>query len=276
MTLKRAFLERYRKDYMIQYTSNLLDILTTEDAVLLNLYQQRETIQHALNNLKNTERKRSELTPRIAVLNKKRNTIYVGFKHTVDAWSKNHYDDSLKQAALSIINTLKSYGKRVDLIPYQEKTATLNAIIYDLEGKLSAQINLLNLNEWVIQLKTLNTEFDTLYLERVKALSKTQKGASTTFKKELITSLKSLKTLFEARLTVAVLDKTSNLKAFNSIAKKWDALTQQYNRDIIRNKTLKPPSSNKNKTLKHHSDLIKVILNQTKDIGPEQRPKQTG
>ncbi len=238
MTLKTAYLGRYRKGDTIQYISNLLDFLTDEVAARLAIGSERHQLNDALALLTNkAPEQSSRFTARIAHTNKQRTAVYVGLKHTVEAWAKNHYNTDKKQAALEVLNCLKSYGKRVDLLPYQEKTGTLNAIIHDLKIGLAPQVTLLTLNEWVAELDAFNSRFDLLFLQRVEEKASQDKTTYQDDKSIAITALNRLKIVFEARQLIASKDTPELRPVFKQLAEQWHALTLQYNRSVTRPKS---------------------------------------
>ncbi len=248
MILKTAYLGRYRKGDTIQYISNLLDLLTDDLAARLTITSERRQLNDAFTLLTSkAPEKRSRFTAPIANTNKQRTAVYVGLKHTVEAWAKNHYTTAKKQAALDVVKRLKSYGKRVDLLHYQEKTATLNAIIHDLKTVLASQVALLNLNEWVTELEELNSRFDLLFLQRVNEKATQHKSVYKDTKDEVITALTTLKTVFEARQLIASKDTPELRPVFKQLTQQWNALTLQYNTSVTRPKSyIKTPDSDQN------------------------------
>ncbi len=242
MTLKRAFTERYNYYTTAQYIENTLDIITESNAQTLNVSQERARLRMALKNFKNRQQNKSDITQQIAATDKNRNTIYVGFKHTLEAWAKNHYDKNIQQKATEVLQKLKSFGKRIDLMPYQEKTATLNGIITALTTEFSAAIELLGLKQWIVQLQALNISFDSLYLKRVAEKAPHKKGKNTQLRKALLAAYKDLKTVYNTRMAIAKLDRTETLDRFIATTLLCNDLTNQYNTAVIRPKHQQGPN----------------------------------
>ncbi len=236
MILKRAFTERYNYYTTAQYIENTLEIITKDKAQTLNLSEEREHLVIALKNFKNRQQYKSDITQQIAATDKNRNTIYVGFKHTLEAWAKNHYDQNIQQKASEVLQKLKSFGKRIDLMPYQEKTATLNGIILALTTEFSNAIAILNLKQWVVELDSLNTEFDRLYVKRVAEKAPYKKGENKRLQKALLAAYKTLTSVFNTRMAIAKLDRTEHLEHFIATTKLCNDLTLQYNTAVIRSK----------------------------------------
>lgn len=234
--LKTALLEKYRNGDFIQYINNVLTIITEEKATALNITEQRTLLQTSINELNNiwTPNKGSELTAQLVTLDKLRDSLFSGLKMTVDVWSKHHYDESKKELALLVSNSINSHGKDIIALRYQQETAVLNAILNDLLNEIPAAVLGLGLMPWVVELQLANKEFDALYVNRAIEISGTEKGIVDT-KRTLVTgNFKTLKQVFEARKVIAQIEESDVLADFNTLSNEWSTLTQQYNDAITR------------------------------------------
>ena len=237
MKIITPILEKYRKGDIAQYFYNVLEIITEDRATTLQIANQRSALATTMDSFKTNwqQVKGSELTPQIAELDAQRDSSYIGLKLTVDTWASNHFDDSLKNAAFLIADKLATYGNRIQTLRYQEETATLNAIINDLETDLAPQVTQLGLTDWVAQLKNLNTSFNEKYVLRAQDLSTEQDGLVAEIRIQATNEFKLLKDLFVARGTVAIEDAQGNAALFTTVANEWNTLTEQYNAAVLRN-----------------------------------------
>ncbi|MFA7687419.1 MAG: DUF6261 family protein [Moheibacter sp.] len=229
-------LGQFRQGDLIQYMNNLLGILTEARATTLNLESQREDLYLAMRDLNITWQPQvgSELTPEIAALDQKRDRIFTGLKGTVDIWATNHFQESWRNAAFLISDNIAAHGNKITVLRYQQQTATINAILNDLEGHLSAQITTLGLEDWVDELRAVNLEFDTKYLERAQAMSGHQPGIVVQQIGVATTNFQALKTAFESRFNVAIMDSLPVVTDFQQVENEWNMITDQYNDAVTR------------------------------------------
>lgn len=229
-------LDKYRHADFIQYINNVLQIVTEEKATALTLNEQRTALQQSSDELNAVwaPNKGSELTAQIAELDQLRDGLFTGLKLTVDAWSKHHFNATKKQAALAVSLNLASHGKKITTLRYQQQTAVLNGILNDLQNELSAEITTLELTEWVTELQTANANFDALYVNRAIEVAANVKGIVEQLRTASTAHFKTLKTVFEARATVAAVENSPNKKEFEILGNEWNSLTQQYNEAVTR------------------------------------------
>ncbi|CAL2105006.1 conserved hypothetical protein [Tenacibaculum sp. 190524A02b] len=239
MKTNTPLLEKFKKGDVIQYVNNVLEIVSEERAATMKIVPQRTQLQSTMSILNaNWQVNRgSELTPQIAQLDRERDSLFLGLKMTVDAWAAHHFEETKKEAAFLISDLITSYGDKIQLMRYQQETATLNAIINDLETKLPLQVSLLALNTWVIKLKEVNTIFNAKYIERAKAISLDQDESITALRIQVLAEYKALKNIMEARSTIAVEDKTDTVETFTLVVNELNVLTDQYNNAVTRNAT---------------------------------------
>ncbi|CAM1357843.1 DUF6261 family protein [Tenacibaculum xiamenense] len=237
MKITTPNLEKYRKGDLAQYFFNVLDIVTEERATTLQITDQRNALATIMTSFKMNwqQIKGSELTPQIAELDAQRDASYVGLKQTVDAWASNHFNENLKNAAFVISDKLATYGTKIQSLRYQEQTATLDAIINDLETDLIAEITSLELTQWVSHLKSLNNAFNEKYVLRAQDLSTEQEGLVAEIRMKAIEEFRVLKDIFVARGTIANVDNQSNAALFTTVLNEWNTLTDQYNTAVLRN-----------------------------------------
>lgn len=229
-------LEKYRNGDFIQYMNNVLDLVTEARAATLNLAPQRTALYNGMQEMNTLWQpaRGSEITPQIAQLDTRRDSIFSGLKMTADAWAHHHYDDAQRNAAILIADNMAAHGHKIQDLRYQEETAVLNAILNDLENEYSDAVSLLGLAPWVSELRSVNTEFNDLYVARTQALSTQQTGAVETQRNQVTTDFRGLKTLFEARMAVAEVDGGANLSEFETVHNEWSTLSGAYNDAVTR------------------------------------------
>jgi hypothetical protein len=95
-------------------------------------------------------------------------------------------------------------------------------------------VSLLGLDQWVNELRSVNTGFNDLYVERTQALSTRQTGAVETQRNQVTADFRALKNLFEARMAVARADGGANLSEFQTVHNEWSTLSGEYNDAVTR------------------------------------------
>ncbi|MGN6494127.1 MAG: DUF6261 family protein [Agriterribacter sp.] len=230
-------LKKYRQGDFVQYMNNVLQIISAARATTLNITSQRNVLQQAVQNLNDSWQPKtgSELTPEIAELDRQRDQCFTGLKLTVDNWAIHHYKSEFREAAFIISDYIAAHGRRITDLRYQLQTATLDAIISYLENEHARYIVRLGLQEWVSDLKALNEAFNTMYLARIKAVPLQERGFVKALIKTATGTFRQLKTMFEARFSVAVTDQQPAIPLFQQITNEWNVLTQQYNDVVNRN-----------------------------------------
>lgn len=234
--LKAPHFENYRNGDFVQYCNNVLELMDAARATNLNVAPQRTTLNDTMTQFNDVWQpaRGSELTPNIAALDADRDSVYTGLKMTVDAWATNHYLDDHREAAYIVSDNIKGHGERVHRMRYQQQTATLNAIINDLENQYAPQITLLGLADWVDTLKNLNEDFNDAYLGRTQALSLEQEGIVAQMREQATADFRALRQAFDFRMGSAQLDNVANLADFVAMENEWNQLTDQYNEAVER------------------------------------------
>jgi hypothetical protein len=228
--------ERYRQGDFIQYINNVLHILTNARASTFMLEPQHEALKAIIQKLNNAWQPKmgSELTPEIQELDNRRDLVFLGLKMTVDAWATNHYYAEWRHAANKVSESIARHSGRVAKMRYQQETATLSAIIKDLNVSLSNEVAELGLTGWVIELEMLNTAFNDKYVQRAQDLSGFEPGAIVALINEATKAFRKLKSMFEARFAVAEADGMEYITEFRQTANEWNSITHQYNDSVNR------------------------------------------
>lgn len=229
-------LEKFRQGDFVQYMNNVLEILTGTDANKFLVAKQREHLKALMDELNASWQPQvgSELTPEIQAIDVQRDMIFTGFKMTVDNWSTNHYDATWRNAAFMLSDNIAGHGDKIISMRYQQQTATVNAIIHDFENELIDHLRTVNLENWLTEIKTLNTSFNDMYVKRTQSISGHQPGLIDEMIGKVTVAFRQLKSIFEARFSVAVADDTFLVPAFQQVENEWSMLSQQYNDAVTR------------------------------------------
>jgi hypothetical protein len=91
------------------------------------------------------------------------NTMYA-FRKSIKGFI-DHFVAEKRKAAASIQVVLDRY-KQMEVKPYDQQTASTNALLGELNGSLAPDIKILNQDEWVVEVKRTNDGFDTLMKSR--------------------------------------------------------------------------------------------------------------
>ena len=107
---------------------------------------------------------KSLLTEEIDALDRQRDEVFRGMKDAISSGNR-HFNDAVKQAARRIGNVTDAYGD----IPNRgksEETIALTDLIKTLQTEHAEDVITLGLNNWLPEIKRLNTAVETLMRER--------------------------------------------------------------------------------------------------------------
>ena len=229
-------LEKFRQGDFVQYMNNVLEIVTAARATTFQIAPQRTALEDVTEQLNEAWQPAvgSELTPEIAELDKQRDSVFSGLKGTVDNWALNHYLPNMRNAAFIIADNIAGHGDKVTVMRYQQQTATINAIINDLNTDHAAHVATLKLEDWVDHLAGLNKSFNDKYVERAQAISGHQLGQIRQLIEDTTQRFREFKTIFEARFAVAVADGGAAVADFQQAENEWNSITSQDNDAVNR------------------------------------------
>lgn len=167
--MNTPYLNRYRNAEFLQYMKDSLQLVN--DANLNPLTTQITVLTPVVTSIDAAfqQSQGSALTQDIIVLDERRDKTIVGLRSVTEGYTY-HYDAAVASAATALNANIAAHGSNIQRLSYQEETAVLDSIITDWETdtELTAAVNLLNLGDWLAELKTANTAFTTKYLERVE------------------------------------------------------------------------------------------------------------
>jgi hypothetical protein len=107
----------------------------------------------------------SHHTRKLAESDEIRDNTYQGFKDSVKSFF-NHFLLEKREAASRLFLVIENFGNPT-LLPYEQETATLTALLSELNGNSAADVQLLGLGDWVTELAANNAGFNQLMQTRV-------------------------------------------------------------------------------------------------------------
>jgi hypothetical protein len=150
--------------------------------------------------------KSSQLSKAIAEADNRRDKAINGIKGVATTYQVNHFNDSLKTQADSLLRAIAKYGDNIAALNYQLESETLRNLLEDFEvdPKLVAAIVALNLVEWVAELKAANNAFADLFMQRNEETADKKVTVSTlAARKDFTASYKELLKHLDAMQTLA-------------------------------------------------------------------------
>jgi len=111
--------------------------------------------------------KGSASTETIETLDARRDAALAGISMVADAYTR-YFEPTPQEAGKLIQNTIGNYGRRIHSLNYLAETEVIRSLVNDFETKtdVANALGLLNLNDWVAELKAANEEFNTVFLSR--------------------------------------------------------------------------------------------------------------
>jgi hypothetical protein len=219
-------LTHLRHNEFIQFITNLLGIINVNDLETLKLKSESDDLMALLATMTSLYKPDlgSQLTKLLEQDDERRDRAFVGIQSLIDAYT-NHYDEATQNAALSLSASLKKFGTGITRQNYQGETATITAIIeeWKRETNLIAGLSKLSLNEWVGELSTANTQFDTHYLDRVKEDAAAPDVKIIALRKDAIQSYRTLTNRIQAFATIG------EMPVYAAIINECNSLIEKYN-----------------------------------------------
>jgi hypothetical protein len=126
----------------------------------------------------------SELSKRIAEADNLVDRYIVGINSVIDA-AIHHFDPQIVEAGESIAKRLKVFG-RIDNKPYEEESAAVKVLIYELRNEYAGKAALVGLIPWIDKLEAAEAEFNALFNLRNTQLAGNENMSITKLNKLII------------------------------------------------------------------------------------------
>lgn len=229
MKIKAIDLSKLRNSEFIQFIRQTTQLLADNDPVVLKVETQYNTLASQLLSLEDLHKKSlsSTLTATIETLDKERDNALTSIGMIVDGYL-NAPDASLQDAAALLKSSIKNYGNsfsEITRLNYNAQTASLISLMNEWEGSadITAAISALSLTNFVAQLKTANTNFDTAYKQR------TQEYAEATPESVSETRIAVLPNYYELRDVLEAYEIVESAPERLTAMHQLNALIDQYN-----------------------------------------------
>lgn len=173
-----------------------------------------------------------ELTKNVSEADKARDNCFKSFKYGLKHYQL-HHDATLKSAGTDILELVDRHIPSLSQLDYLSQTQIMIEMFNELDQLESEKghLNTLGLLDQVNQMKVYNTNFDTVYIERVNEINKSKGDSVTTQRSEatdlLLNLIKGLDSLIDAGI-LSQSDTTAYQNVRNDIQKMIDDLGQYY------------------------------------------------
>lgn len=166
---------KLRNGAFLQCMKNVASIFESHDAGALALEVRLKELRNCITDMSAVYNAPTahELTPELYALDFKRNRALRGLRGTIE-YQQFREEEAAVKAAKLLKNAFRQQGETVEKQPQQQKTASIQALMKELNEKpmLSNAVEALGLKEWMSTLDSINREFDRKYVAR--AGTKTQ------------------------------------------------------------------------------------------------------
>ncbi len=225
--IQTAYILRYRNSEFIQFQNDVMKLLNRQPKLKADLTVQLTNLQEPVQQMALIFKQQSG-TPTTKTLEKadaRRDRAIVGIRTLIKSFTYHHHEDK-SAAARVLLKSIDQYGTRISRLNYQAQTAVLDKIVYDWKNNpdLQTYVDLLELHEWVEELKEANRNFNELYLIRTAEYAKRMMATSMPELREAATlAYRNLLKHIEAHATL------TPTEAHHTLLKRLNALIKQYN-----------------------------------------------
>ncbi|MDR1344168.1 MAG: DUF6261 family protein [Tannerellaceae bacterium] len=154
---------------------------------------------------------KSIYTKEMKEVDKNRDTIFRAFI----AIAKNmqiQSDTVKKNSAAHLHNLLDSYSKKIVRGSYNEETSAISLLLQELEDRYAADVDLLNLEQWVDDLRNANQNFNNLFNTRTQETIDKPKENLFNYRRKIDMLYSGIEKVLDAKL---VLDNLSGNRVVN-------------------------------------------------------------
>lgn len=226
--IKTSYLIKFRISELLQFINDVLGICQKHDLEKLMIAPKVEALKADTEVLDAAFKVSpgSSISEQIEKLDERRDDCLTGIKTCAEGFSY-HYDPDMVQAAGYILDSFKTYGKNIARLNYPSETSTISSLTRDWESnpKYNAALIKLNLLVWARELRTINTEFNTVYLSRVSEAAEETNVVATKYKYTVMGSYQGLVNRIDAR---AELDEEGQylllINELNTLIDKYNAI----------------------------------------------------
>ena len=208
--INSADLQNYRNGEFIQFMLTVKNKCTELDPAALQLEAQVTDLANHVQSIDNLYKPftGSDITPELVVLDARRDNAIIGIRSLAESFTS-HFDAPKKMAGEEILANIEHYGSKIYLKNYVEETTIIRSIVSDFENipKLQNSVSLLQIGDWVQEMKDANTQFQEKYEARINENS----GQETSLDLQRVETTTSYRTLVSFINSYEVISPSENL-----------------------------------------------------------------
>lgn len=168
--INSADLQNYRNGEFIQFMITVKNKCTELNPAALKIDTQVDELAANILRIDNLYKPYtgSDITPELVVLDARRDSALIGIRGLAESYT-NHFDAEKKMAGEEILASIEHYGSKIYLKNYVEESTIVRAIVSDFETdqNLQAAVLLLQIQDWVQEMRDANNQFQLKYEERI-------------------------------------------------------------------------------------------------------------
>lgn len=219
---------RLRNGEFVQFFQTLTEFIQQSNPAALNIEQQYNTIAQLQATLSNNyaKQRKSDLTALIAIEDKRRDNALQGIIFNIRSYTY-HFSPSIQNAALILIKYIKRFGKSMTRQNYATVTSNISSIISHFENdeKYIDAISKLNLEGWLLELKTANNAFQHLYIKRLEEKAETPSIKTANLRADITLAYKKILKHIAANAVIHPTESILHLiKQINALIDKYNTL----------------------------------------------------
>lgn len=222
---------KYRNSEFIQYLTDIKSIILKHDPKVLKVKPQTIALIDTITVMHEVYKKQLgiTITDEIQALDKRRDVAIIGIRSVAEGFTY-HFDIVKRNAAEKLINSIDQYGSSIARQNYLAQTTILRNLTEEWRTSvhLKAAIAMLNLNDWVYELKESNDLFNAKYLKRNTEYADASRVNVSELRDEAKIAYSNLINHITAHVTLSLSETYITLvDEINSITKQYNTLVQR-------------------------------------------------
>lgn len=172
--IQNADFSRYRAAEFIQFLTNVLRVIESNEPAGLKVAAQLAAVTESLAALDREYKKQtsSAITATLAELDERRDNALTGMLRVVSGFQL-HFEPAKRNAARRIALVVDKYGSGVARLRYQQETGEIRSLVADLreDAAASAAMIALGVTDWLGEMDSANLAFDAAYVQRSQEMA---------------------------------------------------------------------------------------------------------
>lgn len=227
--IQTIFLRSLRNSEFIRFNKDVLSICNNNNPTALGIAVQVTALQNATAPLDDlfVKERGNLITPELEALDARRDAALTGIRTFAESQTY-HYEPAKADAGKQVLAAFDKYGRNLPRLNYIAETEVIGSLADDFssDNGLKAAAITLNLQDWVKELSSANTLFNTRYLARNTNYA-AQPGGSLQEQREATTNTyRALADHITAHVTLTPSD------AYPKLINEINTLIDQYNQLI--------------------------------------------